>query len=169
MDLRQILDRETIPETGLLIADTWATSGFHKRADAADAILAAIDAMDPAPLAKSSGSRANRRIDVVAVSPRHWATRDVDWMVGDEEVLIFASYEDAYAHYEQVVRGQQDATSGGTWTETDVPGVLAGTHLDLARRVGLTYEQAADAYAADTAAAVAAWRTLDALSEAPDA
>ena len=157
-----ILRGVTVPETGLVLLSTWGgETPLLSRRERRRIVQLAEEQSSPVC---GSTDWNGHWAEIVQVSPAVWVARHVNLNCDDEEYLLFTAYTAAYAHYEQVVRGQQDATGGTAWRECDVPGVLAGEDLRLAVRVGYSYEDAARQYAEDRDAALSAWATLDALS-----
>lgn len=152
----------TVPDTGLVVWATWDDTDGPWTLDERHAIITAAEDQE---YLRWSGDGDGHYAAVSQVSESAWVAIHCEERADATEYVIFRSFADAYAHYDQVVRGQQDATGGKAWRESDVPGVLAGDDFRWARRAGYTYEQAADRYAADPAAAVTVWRTLTALAE----
>lgn len=162
--VERLLERVPVPVAGLVLRDTNGDPTALLTHAECNRLVHWTDGSPWEPVRRSTDDDGHWAL-VRQLSPRYWVTAHVNQTWGDEEYLLFASFDDALAHYVPVVRGQQDASGGKAWRNTDVPGVLAGEELDLAARAGYSYADAARQYEADRAAALAAWSMLDALTD----
>lgn len=139
-----------IPEDGLVLTSIYADTTPHLTAGARFRLVADVETRLPATAAlHHSTDNSGHSIGVWPYTGGYWVSRHVDDDEGIYECRVFPNPTAAYRFYADVVRGLQDATNGEAWEVTDVPGLLAGNDLHLAKQVGLSYWEAQDQYGDD--------------------